>query len=203
MDKHSEVEVKFDATNVSIRQYYEFLIASAVDSEICTIHNFKVVEGVDTYFVLNSEPLRLREGGDKEVELTYKQRKSKSSINDRVEINLPMKAGVKGRDVMTFISYLGAKLDFIIGKTSYIYHVTGFIGKEEYKATMALYDVSSVGGEVRRFLEVEIEADSECSSEVGLKALDKWSKRVQNHLNVGKPLNQSLYEIYTTKGKNT
>lgn len=208
MDPHSEVEVKFDAKKVTLKEYHEFLAnvsGEHILAKTVRIDAYKAVEGKDTYYNLNGSILRYREGDMAGGELTYKQRKSDKSINDRVEINLPFSQKVQPNDVHVMINYLGGKPVFNIEKTSYIYHVTGQMGVEEgsskqYIAVLALYDVTDEDGKTRRFLEVEIEASSPCSVEVGRKALDRWTRIVKNQLQVEGPLNESLFEIYS-KGK--
>ena len=211
MDKHSEVEIKFEADKVSEKAYHEFVTGLSAEfpkpGKSVRIHGYKRVEGKDVYFTLHGQALRFRAGGDREAELTYKQRKSAASISDRVEINLPFKQGVSAYDVRALLGYLGAEEDFTITKVSYIYHVQGQVaglkineGNPDYRATLALYDVEDEDRNTRRFLEVEIESDSICLPEAGMKALDSWRRLIQNRLPVKGPLNQSLYEIYTTKG---
>lgn len=213
MDRHSEIELKFSADGVSLRDYHNFIVSVSVAEEKvankkCRILKYKRVSGKDTYFNLGGQALRFREDGERESELTYKQRKSNTNISDRVEINLPFRKGVSHYDVRSLLGYLGAEEDFCIEKTSYIYHVQGLVRNQGsgvelqyYGATLALYDVTDEDGNQRRFLEVEVDSDSTCSPEAGLKVLDRWKRLIQNHLKVKGPLNQSLYEIYTTKGK--
>ncbi len=207
MDPRSEVERKFEADKVSLKDYHDF-VASLTGERVkpgktCYMEKYKAVEGRDTYYVINGRPLRFREGGDREAELTYKERKSSSSIADRIEINLPFKHGANNEDVHVLLESIGAEKDFVIDKVSYIYHLVGEAKTKErhsqYHATLALYDVVDEAGETRRFLEVEIEASSKVSVGVGLKVLDRWTKLIKNRLDVKGPVNQSLYEIYTKR----
>ena len=209
MDPHSEVEAKFDAQKVSLKEYHDFLSGLSgefVNQKVVRLDSYKAVKGKDTYYNLNGSILRYREGDMPGGELTYKQRKSDKSIADRVEINLPFNGKVRPTDVHTMIDYLGGKPVFSIEKTSYIYHVTGTLnpdnvtGNPQYIAVLALYDVTDEDGKTRRFLEVEIEAGSPCNEESGRKALDKWVRIIKNQLQVEGPMNESLYEIYS-KGK--
>ena len=210
MNLHSEVEAKFDASKVSLKQYHDFISGQSgefINTKVVRIDSYKAVSGKDTYYDLNGSKLRYREGDMAGGELTYKQRKSDKSIADRVEINLPFSSKVSPNDVHTMISYLGGKEVFNIHKTSYIYHVTGQlsadnVGDPRYIAVIALYDVTDEDDKTRRFLEVEIEASSPCTVEVGRKALDRWIRIVKNGLEVEGPLNESLFEIYS-KGKQT
>lgn len=208
MNRHSEVEAKFDASKVSLKQYHDFVSSRSgefINTQSVRMDSYKAVRGKDTYYDLNGSKLRYREGDMAGGELTYKQRKSDKSIADRVEINLPFSPKVSPTDVHAMMNMLGGTEVFSIQKTSYIYHVSGQMptdlpGNTNYQATLALYDVTDEDGKTRRFLEVEIEACSECNEEVGRKALDRWIRIVKNGLEVEGPMNQSLYELYS-KGK--
>lgn len=204
MDPHSELEIKFRAQRVSIKDFHEMVLSLSNDTptpSLVQINGFKSIPGRDTYFILNEQPLRLRTGGDRESELTYKQRKSTKSIVDRVEINLPLKYGTNEVSVKKLLGYLGAEEVFCIDKVSHIYNVTGKYGTAEFHATLALYDVTEEGTtKTDRFLEVEVEAASSCSEEIALKVLDKWRRLIKDELDVDGPINESLFEIYN-KGK--
>lgn len=204
MDPHSELEIKFRAQAVSVKEYHALVLSLSNDMptpSLIQINGFKTIPGRDTYFLLNEQPLRLRTGGDRESELTYKQRKSTKSIVDRVEINLPLKHGTNDVSVKKLLGYLGAEEAFCIDKVSHIYHITGKYGTSEYHATLALYDVTEEGTtKTDRFLEVEVESSSSCTEEVALKVLDKWRKLIKDELKVDGPINESLFEIYN-KGK--
>lgn len=201
MDPHSEVEVKFDADGVDLNTYKNF-VEVRCRFQGARVVGYKAVQGTDTYFVINGKPLRYRRGGDRCAELTYKERKSADSISDRVEINLPLKSGTPPAAVEAMLTYLGAEVDFSIEKWSYIFHLDGIMNGIDYRATLALYDVHDVAPGLettRRFLEVEIEAASNCTPAQGLEVLDSWRALVEDELQVQGPLNQSLYEIYTKR----
>lgn len=212
MDRHSEVEAKFNASGVSLKEYHRFIAHlsaefGCLNSNTYYVEGYKAVVGTDTYYDLNGSKLRYREGDMPGGELTYKERKSDKSIADRVEINLPLKETVSPHDVHAMMTLLGGKKVFSIRKNSYIYHLQGKMeqltyeqGDRNYVAVVALYDVIDEDDIERRFLEVEIEASSSCSAETGRKALDKWVRLIKNNLAVEGPLNQSLFEIYS-KGK--
>lgn len=201
MDIHSELEIKFRAPKVSTADYHKLVLSLANDTptpSLIQITGFKTIPGRDAYFTLGGQPLRLRTGGDREMELTYKQRKSTKSIVDRVEINLPFKYGTQDVSVKKLLGYLGAEEAFCIDKVSHIYHIVGKFGTAEYHATLALYDVTEEGTtKTDRFLEVEVESSSECSEQTALKVLDKWRKLIKDTLEVEGPINESLFEIYS------
>lgn len=206
MDHHSEVEVKFVVENpshVTLREFRELVESQT----LATVDRFKEVVGKDVYFVnAAGQPIRYREGdSDREAELTYKERKSADSILDRVEINIPLKKGAETA-VSAFLGALGARRAFEINKISHIWHVHGKHKDTTYQATVVLYDVDSEfpinSWGFDRFVEVEIEADSECSPDEAKELLDLWTKLVQTRLYVKGPVNQSLYEIYSTRKEN-
>lgn len=195
MDRHSEVEIKFRADRVSLERYHRFIHGMPAG---CQAVSYKQVRGDDTYYLIGNSAVRYRSDGGGGV-LTYKQRKSASSIMNRVEIDLPFSDEVQPKDVEAVLGYLGALKSFTISKTSYIYRLTGKIGNREYEATVALYDVWRPGRPdlVDRFLEVEVERNNKCSPKIAVKALDAWRRSAQASIEVGEPLNSSLYEIYS------
>lgn len=201
MDPHSEVEIKFAADKVSVRDFHKFVASYASahlnsDKDI-QVYGFKRVDGVDTFYQLGDRVLRYRDDFNGRSELTYKSRKSKTSIIDRIEINLPIKPGTPAETTKALLVSLGAREQFRITKTSHIYHIRAHTADQDvYNATLALYTVSKDGQAPRTFLEVEVEATSVCLSEDALEVLGVWSKRIQKHLGLKKPLNSSLYEIY-------
>lgn len=196
MDRHSEIEIKFKADDVSLHAYHR--LVRGMD-----IRNFKVIRGTDTFYTFPDRPgfLRFRRGEGWRG-LTYKERKSEESIVDRVEIDVEVGESVTDRDVDALAKALGGSKEFSITKESHIYRVASEIGGVEHEATLALYDVF-VGDKVdARFLEVEIERDNKCKPEEARKVLDKWASLIKNEVLVdGGPINKSLYEIYREKVK--
>lgn len=199
MDPHSEVEAKFSADWVYTWDFKNFMGKEQLPCG-ARVSGFKHVFGTDRYYLLNGRPLRFRFGGDK-MELTYKERKSEESIQDRVEINLVLQPGTPPPSVDALLKALGAKECFEIWKSSAIYHVHGKYEGVDYAATVVLYDVYPKDSfAFQRYLEVEVEATSDCSPEQGMKVLDAWVEAVKNRFTVKGPMNKSLYEIYSSQG---
>lgn len=210
MDRYSEVEAKFDATDVDEGCLHAFVNRmrhqGGPDKSVLKIDSYKVVVGTDTYFVLNGEPLRLRRGDFPGGELTYKKRKSADSISNRVEINVRLSDRPQTEDdAVRLIEALGGKYDFTIEKTSRIWHLSGLHRGFPYKATLALYGVCPVTRLMRmplaqtaHFLEIEIESESNVTENEGEEILDLWVSSLKNGLGLGWPMNKSLYEMYTT-----
>lgn len=199
MNKYSEVEIKLDAEGLSPHDFIEFISKTSPNIEL-----FKSLEGTDTFFKKEDDVVRHRcDGTFRESTLTVKKRKSKNSIVDRHEIDMPIKPSVPPEDVQAFLKLAGWKEEFRIFKKYYIFVVNGVYDSgnkpESYKACIALYDVWKTNKEKCRFLEVEIEKESNCTVESGKKILDWWAIELKKLLPEGKPLNKSLYEIF--KGK--
>lgn len=195
MDNHSEIEAKFRADKVTLKDFLAFM------ADHYGFKKYKVVSGVDTYYTRDDHVVRHRYDGDKSVStLTVKKRKSASSISDRHEVDLPLRDDVQIRDVKAFLKLTGWEPLFSIEKTSYIAHVD----RGAHVACLALYDVwdlqlpeHETGAD--RFLEVEIEKDSSCSPEVANSVLVEWIKVLREHLHLEAPLNESLFELYAPK----
>jgi adenylate cyclase class IV len=197
VDRHSEVEIKFQADDVALTSYHRLV-------RDMDIRSFKVIEGTDTFFTFPDKDgfLRHRRGQGWRG-LTFKRRKSEDSIVDRVEIDVEIGDSVTDKDVEALVKAMGGTKQFSIKKISHIYRVASEIGKVEHEATLALYDVFVNGKVDQRFLEVEIERDNDCDPEEARVALDKWRKLINNELKVVGPINKSLYEIYLERTKGT
>lgn len=192
MDRHSEIEMKFQADQVSADEYERFMLNMKA-------RNYHLVDGVDTFYRFGSRVLRFR-NGDGWRGLTIKQRKSTTSIIDRVEIDLEIGDSANEGDVEALIHHLGGVREFSIRKLSRIWRVPSAF-EVPHEATFALYDVYVNGMVDARYLEVEIERDNECTPEQARKALDKWETVVKNTFKVVGPMNRGLYEIYSEKVK--
>ena len=194
MDKFSEVEIKLDATGLDPKKFMEFVINC--DERIDRI---KIISGWDTYYKSGEDIVRHRcDGDDKDSVLTVKKRKNNGSIIDRFEVDMPIKAGTPPEMVTAFLEMSGFKSEFTINKKYHFFNVSG----KDYEACVAMYDVWKAGDYKKkyRFLEVEIERESKCSSTTAKRYLDEWLERINKSLLPdAKPLNSSLYELFTTK----
>lgn len=196
MDKHSELEVKLDATSLTTIELSRFV--QKVDA-VADIGPLQVIGGKDTFYQKDEAVVRHRFGDDKLSVLTIKKRKNKKDIIDRHEVDLPVAHGVDPKTIQAFFKLSGFKSLFSLRKTSYIYHIAG----NDYKACIAMYDAAKVGSKKKyRFLEIEIDKDSKCSDKEGRKHLDMWVELIKcNLLPESKPLNVSLFELFKGKKK--
>lgn len=193
MDPHSEMEVKFRAQTLDFSAFVAFVAKRGA-----AVRSYKRVEGQDTYWQRGANVVRHRcDGNQKSSVLTVKGRKSTESIVDRHEVDLPLAQSVRSRDVVRFLEMTGWQPQFTIEKVSYIFHVDGY----HHAVCLALYDVwppnqpeHDAGTE--RFLEIEVEKDSQCSPEQAGRVLAEWTQAVRCELHLGEPLNESLYEMY-------
>lgn len=211
MDRYSEVEVKFDAEGLYLGQAQEFL--DHLPSEY-QIEKYMNAVGTDYFYALGTGTLRFRKDtiwlerqyspdGNPAVDLpsrvtscfTVKQRKSSTHLLDRKEVDLWVGPQTVD-DVAALVAMLGGRLSFSIKKT---YHVW-MLRKGDIHICFAVYDVSRADGtDLKRFLEVEIERDSNCGPEEGKAELNSWIIQLQADLFLGEPVNQSLQEMYTPK----
>jgi adenylate cyclase class IV len=190
MDRHSEVEIKFRADGLTLKQYHSFARSMGMGS-------FKRIEGTDTFYTFPGQEgfLRYRRGHGWKG-LTFKRRKSEDSIVDRVEIDLEVADSVTDQDVDALVEAIGGKKKLNLTKTSYIHRIESSLGDVEHEATLALYDVEARSEIVRRFLEVEVERHNKCSAEAAVRILQAWAQVIKKELDLGEALNQSLFEIY-------
>lgn len=209
-DKLSEVEAKFDGSNINVTDFIKY-VADVSQSGFAHLEKYKQVDGDDTYYQQGENFLRHRYDGQRRLSIfTVKQRKSKESISDRHEIDLPLSLEVDPETAAAFLKMTGWKPVFTIHKMSYIAHmkVAQQFNAERggYVACLALYDVCDarqpehdMGWE--RYLEVEIEKDSDISHENALIELGLWVKKLRAAFSLGEPMNKSLFEIYGPKPK--
>lgn len=191
MNQHSEVEIKLDAEGLNPKKFMEFVIN-------CDVHidRILIVSGYDTFYRNGDNVVRHRcDGDDKDSVLTVKKRKSKKSIIDRYEVDLPVKPGVPPEMVSAFLEMSGWTEEFTINKQYHIFNVSG----KDHEACVALYDVWRTGNYKNkyRFLEVEIERKSKCTPKMGERYLEEWLENIKTSLLPNAvPLNVSLYELF-------
>lgn len=208
-DTHQvELELKYDGTFVPLSIYHSFV------DEVCikesALADYKeALQRKDYYFTnKDGDVVRYREGGSTDNTITVKCRKSDKDITLRHEVDLALKAdghGLKGEDlskVEGFFRLLGFKREFSILKNSYIYTIKRYAGST---VVLALYDVVKLdkndepGPRYQRYLEVEVEKGCYKDLAEGDQELKIWKSLIEHHLQLGKPLNQSLFEIFTNK----
>jgi hypothetical protein len=196
MDQLSEVEIKLDATGLDPRAFMAFVVSQDVHLE-----RVKIIQGKDTFYRKENDVVRYRCDGQERISfLTVKKRKSASSILDRIEVDVPLKEGTPPETVEAFFEVSGWTKEFSINKDYHFFNVDGVSDSgAHYKACIAMYDVwGKSSSNKKRFLEVEIERESDCSSYEAVKILNEWLVNIKKSLLPdAKPLNLSLYEFYS------
>lgn len=194
MDKKSEVEIKVDATGLDPKKFMAFVVTQEE-----RIERIKIINGTDTFYRHGDDVIRHRcDGEAKDSVLTVKKRKSADSIVNRYEVDLPVKPGVPPEMVGAFFEMSGWQKEFSIVKEYHFFNVRG----KDYEACIAMYDVWRDPKKKYRFLEVEIERESDCSAKQAEKYLNEWLGRIKKALLPdAKPLNVSLYELFSKETK--
>ncbi len=194
---HNEIEAKLSAENVAVQDFQAF-----IESEY-EIEDNKVIESPDGYYEQGPNVVRQRGAtNDEDHELTVKLRKSDGSTRDRLEIDLHFSEETGAKDVVAFLESTGFKRVFTLTKKAYIYWVKL---TNKVNASFVIYDVwqdDPTGNECRtfnrkRFIEVEVEKGSDVESDTAKRHIREQVKILQTKFNLGEPLNESLYEIYS------
>lgn len=188
IDKHSELEFKFSAEEVSVDWFRTWCIG--LDPV-----GYKSRAYPDSYYRNGDAAVRHRAWPLPGGELTVKRRKSADSIVDRQEINLQFAAEVSLRDVTEFLGATGWALEFTLLK-----HFSHVFWYKHGEATIcvSLYEVERADtNETRRFLEVEVERDSEISETTARELLDLWGGAAAHEFGLDEPMTSSLWEIYS------
>jgi adenylate cyclase class IV len=198
ISEHNEIEAKLAADNVSVKDFQSFM----EDTTRYDIVNRKAIESPDGYYEQGPNVVRQRGAlGDDAHELTVKLRKSDGSTRDRLEIDLHFSEETGVSDVVAFLEATGFKKAFTLTKQAYIYWVQL---TTKVRASFVIYDVwqTNEAGEkinCKRFIEVEAEKGSDVEVETAKRHVREQVKILQAHFNIGEPLNESLYEIYSGK----
>lgn len=180
---------------------------------------FKDVVGVDTFYAspAQGKVIRYRRAVDPTLphgppSLTYKQRQAPGNIRDRIEIDLFLAEHKPVTESVHNLLYtLGFSEHFTILKESHIWDFPEIIytatdadgvSPQTKKAVahviVALYDVLHAGT-IRRFLEIEVDRDSDIHDNTAEMLLSDWILEAQDKLGVREPLTQSLYEMYAPR----
>jgi hypothetical protein len=186
-----ELELKFDASKISIEDFKEFCYGLNPDSS-------KTVSGPDSYWTIGDAIWRHRADSR---ELTQKRRKSGVSSQDRLEMDLIYDSSMSPQFIDNFLALSGFKLEFALTKTAYI----SYVYKSGHKFSIVVYDVNKVGEngklvEPRRFIEIEIDKKAAVTADRAKVLLREWKQELQKAFKeLGEPLNESLWEIYSGK----
>lgn len=191
IDKKTEIEVKVCADSVSVRDFHAFC-------KQLSPTKYLYVEGPDTYYELNNLILRHRSQPDGN-ELTIKKRKHSVSARDRLEIDLFLRYNT-AQEIADFLRIAGYKKLFVLYKKAHIFWFK--IGKGEYNAV--IYEVWEIKGKnkkknVKRFIEIEVCKGSRISVQTAKKNLSALSSQCIRALRAGPIINQSLFEIYSSR----
>ncbi len=193
-DRHSEIELKFDADHVDPRDF-------AVWCQRQEPATYCMTAVPDVYYVQGKNVVRHRwsEGAG---ELTCKQRKSASQITDRVEVDLSFGDKISTADVTAFLQTSGWKRLFTLLKDRC---QTFYWEEDGIKVCVALYGVERLNEHtqkcegLRHFLEVEVLKGSNCTDEYAREVLSDWGTHLIEEFGLEKPLNLSLFEIYSKR----
>lgn len=192
---HNEIESKYAAEGTSLENFLRFGIYLEPD-------RYAHVSGPDVYYEQGDNVVRHRHSGGA-GELTVKRRTTSRSTTNRREIDLKFSDGMVVADVEAFLLLSGWKKAFTIIKDCYIFWTRP--DETRPQASIVMYDawkLGDAGEEIdrRRFLEVEIEKENDLSAERAQVCLRSWCQYVTFSLNIDqKPLNDSLYELYSGK----
>lgn len=202
ISKHNEIEAKLAADDVTLDDFRFFMNDN-------NFTRYELVSGPDTYYEQGDNVVRHRmDRRDGRHELTVKRRKSADSTRDREEIDLHFDQETEPRDVDAFLKATGFVPVFTLVKVAHIY----WLEVEGIPLTVVFYEVwqqeprplpcpilnQPVPG-ARRFIEVEAEKGADVKKGDAKAVINRWVRRFQEHLGVGEPLNESLYEIYSGK----
>jgi adenylate cyclase class IV len=194
VNKHSELELKWNADAINGRKFAAWMMENFV------VKSAELFDGTDYYFRRGTSVVRYRvDHGSTTQELTTKQRKSADSIRDRVEVNIPLDKKVAQADVWALMDTLGFESEVALRKNSHVFHVPS----RPLNVVVALYDVKIVGRDTaipkHTFLEVEVESNAAVDQSVAEATLDRFAEALTEEFGLATPLNESLYEMYTNK----
>lgn len=148
----------------------------------------------DCYYRRGTSVVRHRHSGGA-GELTVKQRTSPLDPTKRVEIDLKFDHTTTLDDVVSFVTATGWKHELTLIK--HFSHVSWFKHGDAEMA-LSLYEVEDVETKiVHRMMEIEVEKGSEVSEAEALSILNTWCKALSDDFQLGEPLSDSLYEIFS------
>lgn len=191
MDPHSEIELKF----ISEKSYIKPFLCWAMDMAFGP-SRYVHVKCPDIYYRRGDDVLRHRhsEGAG---ELTVKLRKSVTSTTDRVEIDWKFADSMKYEDIAALLLATGWEVDLRLDKDAHVF----WFDEPNFTSTLSIYTVNNkdVKNSERTFIEIEIEKSSNLDPQQALFELNEWGVVLMQEFLLEKPINQSLYEIYTGK----
>jgi adenylate cyclase class IV len=194
ISEHIEIEAKLAADKVSLDDFKKFVMKLNFEQYI-------TVTGPDSYYERGDEVVRHRmDQKDGRHELTVKKRYSDGSTRNRLEIDLhfPATGKTKTEDVDAFLKATGYTKAFTLVKEAHIFWVKL---SPSITSTLVVYSVwnEKTPDQKRRYVEAEIEKGSDVTVETAKRQLSTLVKNMQQELGLKEPLNESLWEIFSTK----
>ncbi len=187
MDRHSELEFKFLADHVDPGAFKSWCMSLGPT-------RFNSAAFPDVYWRRGDNVVRHRLLWGGAGELTVKRRKSADSITDRQEIDLRFSPETTPQDVSAFLLAAGWALEFTLQKHfSYPF----WFKHGDASIVVSLYEVARQPFKSRRFLEVEVEKESNVSDQVARNLLTLWSSYAAREFDLGDPCALSIYEMYS------
>lgn len=185
MSKFLEIEVKYDATGITAKEFIR-----AVRKEFG--RKFRHVKGTDVYYKKGSNSIRYRRTTDLQ-ELTVKKRHSKKSTTVRTEVNLELPSFDQTRETDALLKLIGYDKHVTLKKS---YYIATFPVHSDLEGIgeIVWYEVKSRGKPTRQFIEIEVRGSPD--NKKNLAYLEGRLKLAVNSLQDKEPLNKSLYELY-------
>lgn len=192
-DKHTELEYKVEADEVDNSAFIKWVMTKEPT-------RYEHIYGPDLYYHQGDHVIRHRWSGGP-GELTVKRRKSADNTFDREEIDLHFADDTNLNDITSFLQATGWKREFTIFKDAHIF----WFERNGITISVVIYEAGRLheqSGDVierAKFIEVEVEKGSNISNEHSQSILDEWLTMIRNRFPIGKPVNFSLYELYSGK----
>lgn len=184
-----EIEFKFDANDISIKQFCSVVEKLNPQKHI-------IVSSHDDYFVNNEDNFIRYRHNNENQELTIKRKLSNYNNNERVEVNLPI-VSPDFKTVEAFANLLGYYHNFSIYKVCNIYWVDNVV-----LCYYLVYDEDM--NELNRFIEIEANEEMEFKNRyAALSAIKQFEEKFKSlGINSKRRLKRSLFELYKRKRKN-
>jgi hypothetical protein len=120
-----------------------------------------------------------------------------TDTTDRVEIDLKFAPSVTHDDVTAFVLATGWEEVLVLHKH---FSETYWFKHGGAEISVSLYEVEDIKTKrVKRMLEVEVEKGSAVTEEEALNLLTIWCDILAEDMELGEPLQDSLYEIFSGK----
>jgi len=198
MHPHTEVEIKYNARNVSAKEFSRW--AERLGDffpELGILSTFKSeLKGAkDTFYDASGTVIRYRRLKDGSgAELTIKARHSDDTTITRDETEVHLK---DEQPVSAFMKALGAKKLFSLAKDYVLYEFES----GQVSLDVVLYRAYDDKGHKETFIEVEVGKSSKMSTEDAMVLVAKIGKKLAKKFKLGTPMNKSLFEVFYEHNK--